>query len=131
MVLRVALIDDHPVYREGLRAVLSAQDDVQVVADAHEGYAAVEKSQPDVVLLDLALPGPDGITAARELLRRNPRRRVLMVSMRLDEHTVADALSVGVLGYAGKDQPIDELLQAVRTVAQGRTYVPPRLSAHG
>ena len=96
MVLRVAVIDDHPVYRAGLRAVLSTQGDVEVVAeaaDAQTGYAAVDQTQPDLVLLDVALPGADGITAAREMMRRNPDRRVLMLSMRVEEHLVADALA--------------------------------------
>jgi len=134
MVTTVALIDDHPVYRAGLRAVLSGEEDLRVVAeaaDARGGYAAVDAAQPDLVLLDVALPGPDGVTAARELIRRNPARRLLMVSMRVEEHTVADALSAGALGYAGKDQPVHELLHAVRTVAKGGTYLPPRVSAEG
>lgn len=132
MTLKVAVIDDHPVYREGLRAVLSRQDDISVVAeagDASEGYAAVDASHPDLVMLDVALPGPDGMTAARELLRRDPNRRLLMVSMSVEEHAVADALALGALGYAGKDQPLPELLEAVRAVGQGRQYLPPRISA--
>lgn len=134
MVLRVAVIDDHPVYRAGLRAVLASQGDVEVVAeaaDAQEGYAAVDQTQPDLVLLDVALPGADGITAARELIRRSPARRLLMISMRVEEHTVADALAAGALGYAGKDQPLEELLVALRTVAQGGTYLPPGISQQG
>lgn len=133
-MVKVALIDDHPVYREGLRVVLSSQRDLEVVAeagDALEGYAAVEAARPDLVLVDVALPGPDGISAARELLRRDPARRLLMVSMSVEEHVVANALAAGALGYAGKDQPVGELLQAVRTVAEGRTYLPPRVSAKG
>ena len=129
--MTVALIDDHPVYREGLRAVLASQNDMRVVAeaaDAQEGYAAVEAARPDLVLIDVALPGPDGISAARELIRRDPARRLLMVSMRVEEHVVADAMAAGALGYAGKDQPVLELLHAVRTVAEGRTYLPPRFS---
>jgi DNA-binding NarL/FixJ family response regulator len=128
----VAVIDDHPVYREGLRVVLSAQPDLQLVAeagDAREGYAAVEAARPDLVLVDVALPGADGISAARELLRRDPLRRLLMVSMSVEEHVVADAMAAGALGFAGKDQPVTELLHAVRTVAEGRTYLPPRIPA--
>ncbi|HZX95609.1 MAG TPA: response regulator transcription factor [Myxococcales bacterium] len=134
MVLKVAVIDDHPVYRAGLRAVLSTQGDLLVVAeaaDAQAGYAMLEEAQPDLVLLDVVLPGADGITAAREILRREPNRRLLMISMRVEEHTVADALAAGALGYAGKDQPLEELLEALRTVAQGRTYLPPHVSAEG
>ena len=133
MVLKVALVDDHPVYRAGLRAVLSAQEDLAVVAEAgnaYDAYAAVDETQPDLVLLDVALPGTSGLTAARELLRRSPGRRVLMVSMRVEEDAVADALTVGALGFAGKDQPVHELLEAVRAVAQGRPYLPPQVSAH-
>jgi DNA-binding NarL/FixJ family response regulator len=131
MPLTVAVIDDHAVYRAGLRAVLHGAD-MQVVAEAREaqeGYAAVEAAKPDLVLLDLKLPGPDGITVARELLRRDPQRRVLMVSMRLEESIVADALAAGALGYFGKEQSIEDLLCAIRTVADGRTYLPPGISA--
>lgn len=130
MPLTLALIDDHPIYRAGVRAVLS-KEDVRIVAeaaDAQEGYKAVDATRPDMVLVDVALPGPDGITAARELLKRDPRRRVLMVSMRVEESAVADALAAGALGYFGKDQPVEELLQAVRTVAEGRRYLPPQVS---
>jgi DNA-binding NarL/FixJ family response regulator len=131
-MVRVVIIDEHPLFREGVRAVLSAQSDLRVVAEAgcaEEGYAAVESAQPDVVLLDLGLAGPGGIAAARELLRRDPRNKILLFSARVEEHSVVDALAVGALGYAGKGQPVPEILQAVRAVAQGRTYLPPGVSA--
>jgi len=130
MPLTVAVIDDHPIYRAGVKAVLSGGD-VRVVAeagDAREGYAVVEAARPDLVLLDVTLPGPDGLTAARELLRRDPDYRVLMLYFRVEESTVADALAAGALGFFSKDQPIEELLDAVRTVAQGKRYLPPRVS---
>ena len=131
-MLRIALIDDHPVYRAGIRAVFAAEGGLEVVAeagDAREGYAAVEQTQPDLVLIDDSLPGPDGLTAAREILRRDPGRRLLMVAARVEESTVADALALGALGFLGKDQPIADLLEAVRAVADGRTYLPPSISA--
>ena len=133
MPLTVAVIDDHPIYRAGVRAVLAGED-MRVVAeagDALEGYAAVEKSKPDMVLVDVTLPGPDGMTAARELLRRDPRRRVLMVSPHVEESVAADALAAGALGYFSKEQPIEDLLLAVRAVGEGRTYLPPHVSAEG
>ncbi len=131
-MLRIALIDDHPVYRAGIRAVFAAEGGLEVVAeagDAREGYAAVERTQPDLVLIDDSLPGPDGMTAAREILRRDPGRRLLMVATRVEESAVADALALGALGFLGKDQPIPDLLEAVRAVADGRTYLPPSISA--
>ncbi len=131
-MLRIALIDDHPVYRAGIRAVFAAEGGLEVVAeagDAREGYAAVERTQPDLVLIDDSLPGPDGMTAAREILRRDPGRRLLMVATRVEESAVADALALGALGFLGKAQPIPDLLEAVRAVADGRTYLPPSISA--
>ncbi len=132
MILKVALVDDHPVFREGLRAILSAQPDMTVVgeaADAQEAYRMVETFRPHLVLLDVALPGLSGIMVARELLRRDPAQRLLMLSMRDEEDTVAEALAVGARGYACKDQTVAELLGAVRTVATGGSYLSPRLSA--
>ena len=129
--LRIVIIDDHPVYRAGLRAVLS-RDEFEVVAEAGDalaGFAAVESTQPDMVLVDESLPGADGITAARELLRRDPNRRVMVVSMNADESAAADALEAGARGYFGKDQPIEDLRRAVRAVAEGHRYLPPALSA--
>ncbi len=126
------MIDDHPVYRAGLRAVFAAEKDLEVVAEAgnaREGHAAVERTRPDLVVLDDSLPGAGGLAAARELLRRDPGRRLLMVATRVEESTVADALALGALGYLGKDQPIADLLEAVRAVAQGRIYLPPAISA--
>jgi DNA-binding NarL/FixJ family response regulator len=130
--ISVAIIDSHPLVREGLRAIVAAQDDLTFVAeagDARAGYAAVDEARPDLVLLDLALPGADGLIAARELRRRSPALRMLMLSTRVEEHSVADALTAGVLGYVGKDQPIADLLLAMRTVGQGNKYLPPQISA--
>ncbi len=131
-MLKLAVIEDHPVFRAGLRAVLTRENGLQIVAeaaDAREGYAAVEASQPDLVLLDDTLPGSDGLTAAREMLRRNPGRRVLMVSALIEESAVADVLATGALGCYGKEQSIEDLIEAVRAVADGRTYLPPGVSA--
>lgn len=132
MVLKLAVIDDQPVYREGLRAVFARRKDLRLVAeasDARQGYAAVEAAEPDLVLVDLTPPGQDGISASRELIRRHPGRRVIVLSAHVEEHAVAAALSAGALGCLGKEQPIDELLLAIATVAAGRTYLPPQVSA--
>src|SRR5256885_9332942 len=97
--LRVALVDDHLLFREGLRAMLASAPDLRVVAEAsnaQEALPAVRASQPEVVVLDVMLPGVSGIGVARELLREDPKRRVLALSMVADEAHVADALQAGV-----------------------------------
>src|SRR3954466_6944125 len=116
-MLKLAVIDDHPVYRAGLRAVLAREQGRQVVAEAggaREGYAAIESSQPDLVLLDDTLPGPDGLTILRDLIKRHPGKRLLLVATRIEESAIADALAMGALGLYGKEQPIDDLIVAVR-----------------
>lgn len=134
MSLRVALVDDHRLFREGLRMVLEGQPDLNVVAeasDAREAFGVVDAAKPDVVVLDVALPGIDGIEAARELVRRSPRQRVLMLSMHSDEAHVAHALAAGASGYALKDQSADAVIDAIRTVARGQKYLSPRISRFG
>src|ERR1700731_3868304 len=105
--LRVALVDDHLLFREGLRAMLATAPDLRIVAEAsnaQEALPAVRASQPEVVVLDGMLPGVEGIGVARELLRDDPNRRVLALSMVADEAHVGDALQAGGLGFPRKPQ---------------------------
>ena len=130
MPCHVALVDDHQLFREGLRVLLSSTPDVRVVAEAasaEEAMPAVRDSSPEVVVLDVMLPGVDGIQIARDLLREDPTRRVLALSMVTDQDRVLDALRSGVLGYASKRQSAAEVLEAIRTVARGERYVAPEL----
>src|ERR1700732_3433947 len=129
--LRVALVDDHLLFREGLPAMLASAKDMEIVAEpsnAQQALPAVRASQPEVVVLDVMLPGISGIGVARELLRDDPNRRVLALSMVADEAHVADALQAGVLGYACKSQSAAEVMDAIRTVARGETYLAPQVS---
>ena len=129
--LRVALVDDHLLFREGLRAMLANAPDLEIVAEAsnaQKALPAVRNSHPEVVVLDVMLPGMSGIGIARELLREDPTRRVLALSMVADEAHVADALQAGVLGYACKAQSAREVVDAIRTVARGETYLAPQVS---
>src|SRR3989441_10175045 len=131
MSYKVALVDDHRLFREGLRALLAVQPDLHVVGEAaepDEACALIDAQDPDLVVLDVLLGPSSGVSLARELLRRSARRKVLMLSMLLDEEHAAEALEVGALGYAGKVQSLDEVLEAIRTVAAGRVYVPSVLS---
>lgn len=127
----VALIDDHKLFREGLRALLQSQPGFTVVAEATnaaEAYQVVRQTEPDVVVLDMLLPGSNGASVARELLRQNPQRKVIALSMVKDEEHVASALDAGVLGYASKEQSAEDVLAAIRTVAQRQTYLAPGIS---
>lgn len=131
MALKVALVDDHQLFREGLRAILAMQPDMNVVAeagDAREAYGVIDTTQPDVVVLDVSLPGVNGIAAAREITRRDPRRKILVLSMHVGEDYVAQALSAGATGYALKEQSTSEVIEAIRAVARGQAYLCPRIS---
>jgi DNA-binding NarL/FixJ family response regulator len=127
----VALVDDHQLFLDGLRAVLATQMDLKVVASTCQprgAVAAIRDSKPDVVVLDLMMPGLSGISIVRELLREAPDRRVLALSMIADEPSVAEALDAGVRGYACKSQSASEVVEAIRDVALGHTYLAPQLA---
>lgn len=127
----VAIIDDHALFRAGLRSLLAREPGLDVVAEAAEAntaYQAVETAKPDVVILDVGLPGANGITVGRELVRRTPQTRILALSMYSDAEHVTQAFEAGILGYATKAQPASEVVDAIRTVAQGRRYLAPSLS---
>ncbi len=131
MTLKLALVDDHRLFREGMRALLSTQPDFQLVGEAsqaQDAYALIDHSQPDVLLLDVSLPLANGVSVAREVLRRQPHQRILALSMFVDEEHVAQALEVGVLGYASKDLSAPELFSAIRSVANGQAYLAPGIS---
>lgn len=129
--LKLVLIDDHRLFREGLRAVLSTQADLEIVgeaASAREAYGVIDETKPDVVITDVSLPGSDGFIATREILKRQPSCRVLVLTMHASEDYAAQALSAGANGYALKDQTTEEVIQAIRTVARNETYYAPRFS---
>jgi DNA-binding NarL/FixJ family response regulator len=118
--IRVLIVDDHPIFRDGLRAALSA-DDIEVVGEAttaDEAATATAALQPDVVLMDLQLPGT-GLEATRRILRGDPTVRVLVLTMSEDQRTVSAAVQAGALGYLVKGVDRSKLLAAVRAVAAG------------
>jgi len=127
----IALADDHRVVRDGLRLVLQAEPDFQVVGEAGDGLDAlnlVEETLPDVLVLDLMMPGLSVLEVARQCARRAPRTRVVVLSMHADESYVLQALSNGASGYVLKDASATELVRAVREVSAGRRYLSPPLS---
>jgi DNA-binding NarL/FixJ family response regulator len=129
--IRILLADDHTVVRDGLRASLEKQPDMAVIAEAGDGRECVrlaEEHAPDVVMMDVAMPEMNGIEAARRILAASPRTAVLMLSMHQDESYVLRSLKAGAKGYLLKDSPRDDVLAAIRAVAQGRSFLSRKVS---
>ncbi|NUW45306.1 response regulator [Nonomuraea rhodomycinica] len=127
--MRLLLVDDHPIVRDGLRAALDAEPDLEVVAEASDGAEAVRLAAelaPDLVLLDLRMPGMDGVTAIRELRALGPAAPRVLVLTTFDTDVLA-ALEAGAAGYLLKDAPARELVRAVRAAVRGETVLAPAL----
>ena len=127
-LIRVVLIDDHAVVRAGLKAVLGAAPDIEVVGEGSSGrdaLALAEKHRPDVVIMDLSMEGMDGTTATRELVARELPARVLVLTMHAEEDFLIPVLEAGAQGYLVKSAADRELVDAVRTVARGDLFVRP------
>lgn len=127
-MIRVAIVDDQDVVREGLRAILGTAPDLQVVgvaADGAQAVALVVRHAPDVVLMDLRMPGTNGIHATRTIRERAPRTRVLVLTTYDADEWVLDAIRAGAAGYLLKDSPAEVLLGAIRGTAAGRTHLDP------
>lgn len=130
--IRVLLADDHALVRQGFRRILEDESDIVVVGEAGGGAEAIEldaKLNPDVAVLDLGMPEINGLHAAIEILRRQPQRRILMLSMHAEEQYVRNALDAGVSGYILKNALETDLTRAVRTLADGGNFLSPELSA--
>jgi len=122
------LADDHAIVRQGLQAVLKTQPDIQVVGEAADGPEAVrvaERLRPDVLLLDLMMPGLNGLDVAKQLARRLPRTRIVVLSMHADIAYALAAMRAGASAYVVKEAGVDELVRAIRAVAEGRRYFSP------
>jgi DNA-binding NarL/FixJ family response regulator len=133
-VTSVLLVDDHPLVRAGLAALLVGSEHVQVVGEAADGLEAVElvaRLRPDVVLMDLSMPVLDGVEATRLVLQESPSTRVVVLTSFADRHRMADAMAAGAVGYLLKDCDPRDLVGAVRTVAHGTLPVDPRLTSDG
>src|SRR5688572_1873108 len=129
--LRILLADDHTVVRQGLRRVLEDRPDWEVVAEAGDGREAVrqaEEHKPDVAIIDVAMPLLNGIEATRQICKRSPSTRVLVLSMHSDEAYVHQLLKAGATGYLLKDSADVDLLQAVDAVSKGKSFFSPSIS---
>jgi two-component system NarL family response regulator len=130
--IRVLVADDHFVARFGLKGLLGDQPDLEVVGEAKSGAEAVtlaRQSRPDVVLMDLRMPGLDGVQATAAILREDPKARVLIVSSYDTEADVLRVNEAGAAGYIMKEAEPEELLRAIRAVAAGGRYLPPNIQA--
>jgi DNA-binding NarL/FixJ family response regulator len=130
--IRVLVVDDHAVVREGLRTFLSLQDGIEVVgeaADGREAVAAAERERPDVVVMDLVMPRLDGVQAMRELRARVPRARVIVLTSFLDDDRLLPAIRAGAAGYLLKNVEPAELARAVRAADAGEALIDPVVAA--
>jgi two-component system, NarL family, response regulator NreC len=130
---RVSLLvaDDHPIVRTGLRKILEDEPDWQIIAEAGDGRQAVKLAvelKPDIAVLDVGMPGLNGIEATRQLSKRAPQVRVLILSMLSDEPYVIQAMQAGAKGYILKDSMDADLILAIRSVSQGRSYFSPAVA---
>jgi DNA-binding NarL/FixJ family response regulator len=131
-VIRVVIVDDHAVVREGLRTFLSLQDGIEVVgeaADGREAVTAAERERPDVVVMDLVMPRLDGVQAMRELRARVPRARVIVLTSFLDDDRLLPAIRAGAAGYLLKNVEPAELARAVRAADAGEALIDPVVAA--
>jgi two-component system response regulator NreC len=132
MSIRTLVVDDHAVVRAGLRLLLEAEDDIEVVGEAGDARGAVFETRaqkPDVILLDVVMPGRSGLDAIPELMKESPESKILVLSMQDDAAYVREAFASGASGYVLKEAADAEVVGAVREVAEGRRYVHPVLGA--
>jgi DNA-binding NarL/FixJ family response regulator len=129
--IRVVLCDDHVMVREGLRRVIDGVEGIEVVASASDGEEGIEvtlRLRPDVVLMDLAMPGTDGVTATRRITAEAPDVNVLVLTSFADRSQVLDAVDAGASGYVLKDATVDEVVRAIHSAAAGDAPLDPRIA---
>lgn len=128
--IKVMLVDDHPLVRQGLKQLLGLEEDLQVICEAQDGAEVIEKVcalRPDVVLMDINLPGKNGIDLTAEIKKVAPEVNILALTVDTDQHHVYDIIKAGALGYVLKDIEPDFLYAAIRAVARGDAYIQPCL----
>jgi len=132
-MIRLLVVDDHPIVRDGLRGAFTGEPDIEVIGEAGNGaeaLALVARFSPDLVLMDLRMPEMDGVTAIRKLRETSPAVRVLVLTTFDSETDVLPAIEAGATGYLLKDAPTAELLRAVRSAARGESVLSPSVAGH-
>ena len=132
MTIRILLVDDQALFREGLHTLLSVHDDLQVVGEASNGQEAIDavaKLTPDVVLMDLRMPVLNGVAATKQITESAPNSRVIVLTTFDDDDYVFDGLRAGAVGYLLKDVPSAKLVEAIRAAARGESFLQPSVAA--
>ncbi|MFN2175654.1 MAG: response regulator [Anaerolineales bacterium] len=130
-MIRVLLVDDHTLFREGIRSLLESQPDIKVISEAEDGHRGVKLAielEPDVVLMDIAMPLLNGLDAACKIKQKKPEIQILILSMHDSEEYIRKALAIGALGYILKDETSNELIEAVRSVHRGEIVLSPAIT---
>ena len=130
MSIRILLVDDHAIVRHGLSRSIQQQEDMEVIGQASDGHAAVELARelaPNVIVMDVSMPGLNGIEATRAILHASPGTRVVALSMHSAKRYVREMFRAGASGYLLKDCEFEELVQTIRLIAQGQTYISPSI----
>jgi len=128
--IRVLLADDHTLFRQGIKTLISAEADMEVVAEAPNGGEALEKAKenrPDLVLMDIGMPGLSSFEATRQIKKDRPETKILFLTMYDDEDYLVEGMEVGASGYELKDSPAQQLVAAMRDVIRGGSYLSPRM----
>ncbi|MDP8980308.1 MAG: response regulator transcription factor [Acidobacteriota bacterium] len=131
MLNQVLLVDDHKIMRDGIKAILKHSGDFEVIGEAESGSDAIlfcKKKRPDIILMDIGLPGLNGVESTTEILRHCPEVKIVILSMYDDEHSVVGAIRSGARAFVLKKASDNDLLEALRTVAKGGSYLSPQVS---
>src|SRR5690625_3257511 len=130
-VITIALIDDHKLFREGVKRILSYEPSFEVVAEADDGRdanAIVEQYKPDIVLMDINMPEVNGIEATKKLIKTHPSTKVIILSIHEDESYVTHTLQTGAQGYLLKEMDTESLMEAIKVVYDGGSYLHPKVT---
>ena len=131
MSIKILLVDDHGILRSGVELIVNQIEDMEIVGqgcDGHEGIELARKLKPDIVLMDISMPGLNGIDASKEILRENPDIKILALSAHCNRRFVSQVLKAGVSGYALKDGMADELIEAIKAVYAGKRYLSEKVA---
>lgn len=132
MPIRILLVDDQALFREGLSTLLSVYDDLEIIGEVNNGQEAIDfvvQDQPDVILMDLRMPVLDGVAATRQICADFPKSRIIVLTTFDDDEHVFDGLRAGAVGYLLKDVPSEKLVEAIRATAAGQSFLQPSIAA--